>query len=168
MPKFRVTMAEAVYYTVEVEAPDEEAAGEEAREVWAQADDPFRDFDGRSDGCVIDDCEMIEDDAPATPEPAAPDWIAQNVNSSTGAFDIELVGHGRIAHVDPWGAGDPDAMRRLVIASPKMLSALDLFSRAFGGDLEADEHMGGADTIAALADIWPHIKAAIAEAKGVS
>jgi hypothetical protein len=51
-------------------------------------------------------------------------FLAQNTNDATGSFDIELAGHGRIAHVDPWGADNPAEFRKLLCASPFLRETL--------------------------------------------
>lgn len=50
--------------------------------------------------------------------------IPQNQSDDGHRFDIELVGHGRIAHVDAWGADDPCKLRNLFCLSPNMAALL--------------------------------------------
>jgi hypothetical protein len=57
MPMYVVTLHETVTYVVEVHAPDEEAAGELAKDLWARSDDPTLDFSGCGLGVEVDDCE---------------------------------------------------------------------------------------------------------------
>jgi len=57
MPMYVVTLHETVTYLVEVDAPDEEAAGELAKDLWAQSGDPTLDFCGCGLGVEVDNCE---------------------------------------------------------------------------------------------------------------
>lgn len=50
---YRVKLVEKVYYLVDVEAEDEDQAGELAAETWAQSEDPTADFDGQGDGVTV-------------------------------------------------------------------------------------------------------------------
>jgi hypothetical protein len=86
-------------------------------------------------------------------------FIPQNVSDHTGAFDVELVGFGRIAHVDPWGVDDTTAFRNLICSAPDMLAALEL-AELFMSGFEGDEMQD--DMPAHLATI----RAAIAKARG--
>lgn len=57
MPKFTVKLKETVFYTVEVEAEDEDEAGEAAADIWAQSEDPNEDFNGMGHGVEVDGVE---------------------------------------------------------------------------------------------------------------
>lgn len=57
MPKFMVNLKETVFYTVDVEADNEEAAGKAAANIWANSPDPSNDFSGNSQGVEVDDVE---------------------------------------------------------------------------------------------------------------
>ena len=58
--KFRVQLAETVYYVVDVEAEDEFQACEIASETWAQSADPTNDFDGEGNGVTVCWTEALE------------------------------------------------------------------------------------------------------------
>lgn len=59
MARFVVTLKETVFYTVDVEAEDEDEAREIAAELWAQSEDPTNDFLGNGQGVEVDDIEAI-------------------------------------------------------------------------------------------------------------
>lgn len=59
MRKFSVTLIETVSYTVEVEAEDQEAAEEVARDMWADSQDPTHDFCGSGEGVSVGDVEEV-------------------------------------------------------------------------------------------------------------
>lgn len=57
MAKYTVTLKETVFYTIEVEADDEDEAGDAAADIWAQSEDPTGDFNGMGQGVEVDDVE---------------------------------------------------------------------------------------------------------------
>lgn len=57
---YRVRLRETVYYTLDVEAGDENEAGDLAREQWAQSQNPNGDFDGQGDGVTVNMIEALE------------------------------------------------------------------------------------------------------------
>jgi hypothetical protein len=67
MPKYNVTLEERVYYTVQVEARDEDKAVAIAIERWNSSPDPTHDFcgDGVGGEVEVDDVELIEEEANA-------------------------------------------------------------------------------------------------------
>lgn len=58
--KFSVRLEEKVYYSVEVEAVDADQAEEDARELWAQSQDPTHDFCGEGIGVSVVHTEAME------------------------------------------------------------------------------------------------------------
>lgn len=57
MPKYNVTLEETILYTVVVEAGDKKSACEAACDLWAQSDDPTKEFDGSGNGVEAIECE---------------------------------------------------------------------------------------------------------------
>jgi hypothetical protein len=53
MAEFTVTLVETVRYYVVVEAENAEQAGDDAREMWANSEDPTDDFNGQGDGVQV-------------------------------------------------------------------------------------------------------------------
>lgn len=54
MPEtYTVLLVEKVYYTVTVEASNYIEAGDRASEMWANSDDPTKDFDGQGEGVLV-------------------------------------------------------------------------------------------------------------------
>jgi hypothetical protein len=53
MPRYNVTLVETVRYWVEVEAENEDEAGDLACDVWAESDDPTKRFDGEGQGVDV-------------------------------------------------------------------------------------------------------------------
>ncbi len=60
MPKFKVTLEETVLYSMEVEAEDEDTASSMAEKLWAQSEDPTKDFHGAGNGVEAIDVEPAE------------------------------------------------------------------------------------------------------------
>lgn len=60
MPRlFKVRLTETVNYTMLVEADTEEEASEEARELWAQSEDPTTSWSGQGQGVEVQYAEII-------------------------------------------------------------------------------------------------------------
>ena len=59
MPRYTVMLRETVIYTVEVDAPDEDTAGEIAETVWCDSADPTSDFCGAGQGVTVRRVEEI-------------------------------------------------------------------------------------------------------------
>ena len=57
--KYRVMLRETVTYTIDLEADDEALARELAHDMWADSDDPTREFSGQGEGVEIDDVEVM-------------------------------------------------------------------------------------------------------------
>ena len=53
MKQYTVTLKETVYYTVTVEAPDADQAGENAAIDWADSATPTEDFSGEGHGVEV-------------------------------------------------------------------------------------------------------------------
>lgn len=62
MPKYVITLEETVHYDIEVEADDADAAGEEAAAIWADSEDPTKDFGGTGCGVEVINAEEMEGD----------------------------------------------------------------------------------------------------------
>lgn len=56
---YRIRLRETVYYTLDVEAGDENEAGDIARETWALSEDPSGDFEGQSEGVTVNFVEAV-------------------------------------------------------------------------------------------------------------
>lgn len=57
MANYTVTLKETVFYTVEVEADDEDDARDQAVDLWASSEDPTNDYCGMGQGVEVDDVE---------------------------------------------------------------------------------------------------------------
>jgi hypothetical protein len=57
--QFAVDVVETISYTVEVDAFDEDHAGQLARDMWAASSDPMHDFSGNSRGVEVEDVEEM-------------------------------------------------------------------------------------------------------------
>jgi hypothetical protein len=60
--RYAVALKEMVFYRVEVEAENEDEAGEVAIETWVQSSNPFNDFAGAGEGVEVLDVEVIGSD----------------------------------------------------------------------------------------------------------
>jgi hypothetical protein len=62
MAKFKVVIVETLTYVVEVEtdSEDRDQVGEQALEVWAQSEDPVRDFSGMGTERSVAEVDRVE------------------------------------------------------------------------------------------------------------
>lgn len=72
MPKFQVRLMETVFYTVEVEAENGDAAETEAQQMWANVRDPYESFKGNGQGVSVLYHERLREDGSVI-EPGDPD-----------------------------------------------------------------------------------------------
>ncbi len=63
MPKYRVTLEETILYTLEVEAKNQESAREIASDLWAESEDPTKEFHGSGNGVEAIECELAKGEA---------------------------------------------------------------------------------------------------------
>jgi hypothetical protein len=98
MPKYRVMLKETVVYDVELEAESEQEAMESAPEIWADSEDPTRDFCGSGMGVEVESVELLEGEEETedhrivlVPIPRASfDDLIRAVDSS-GVPDLEMI-----------------------------------------------------------------------------
>lgn len=53
MPKYEVTALQQIKYLIEVEADSDDEAEKIAQEIYAQSENPLRDFDGQDYGIEV-------------------------------------------------------------------------------------------------------------------